>query len=132
MKLSTVSNDILPLSATTLRTIPQDSCLLIDTRPVSKFNSCHIRNAVNVNCSPLLLRRIQRGSGSVDKLFSEETKKNLQRGLCQIIVLYDDDSSEGGMLGKEMKLIATALQREKKNKSFFYLNGELRVETNSQ
>ena len=114
---------LLPLSGSSVKKLSKECCTLIDIRPRSEFNTSHISSALNIHCSPLLIRRLQRGRKSIDNLFlSDEVRGKLQKDKCQIIVLYDNDSCEGN-IRKELMQMATVFQRGKRPRTVFYLDG---------
>ena len=116
--------DLMPLSISAIRKIPQDSYLLIDVRPRAEFNLKHIVSSVNIHCSPLLLRRYQRGNKPADNLLlSEDVRRQFQIHSCHIFVLYDNDST-GENVGKEVRQMASILRSLKRTKSLFFLEGK--------
>ena len=115
--------ELLPLSASSLKKLAKDCYTLIDIRPRSEFNSNHINSAVNIHCSPLLIRRFQRGRKAIENMFmSDEVKRKLQRDTCQIVILYDADSYEG-KIGKDLMQVASVFVNGKRSKSVFFLDG---------
>ncbi|KAH7938998.1 hypothetical protein HPB52_004115 [Rhipicephalus sanguineus] len=65
-----------------LRTDPAQ-VLVIDSRPFLEFNTCHIRDAVNVCCSKIIKRRLQhdKASGRL-KTFQVCALKDVERNSC--------------------------------------------------
>ncbi|XP_064878130.1 uncharacterized protein LOC135573003 [Oncorhynchus nerka] len=56
-----------------------DSVLLIDSRPFVEYNSSHILEAVNVNCSKLMKRRLQQDKVQINELLQHSAKKKESR-----------------------------------------------------
>eukprot|EP00112_Aurelia_sp_Birch-Aquarium-sp1_P012579 Seg2645.5 transcript_id=Seg2645.5/GoldUCD/mRNA.D3Y31 product="Dual specificity protein phosphatase 6" protein_id=Seg2645.5/GoldUCD/D3Y31 len=125
MKVPSSKGELRPLSSTTLRKISQDAITLIDIRPRPEYDSSHITSAVNIHCSPLLIRRFQRGNKPVENLFlPEDVRRKLQRDPCQIVVLYDNESNEEN-ISKEIIQMASVLQHGKRSsRSIFYIDGK--------
>eukprot|EP00794_Sanderia_malayensis_P005133 gene5133-5781_t len=119
--------DLIPLSYSTLQNIPEESYMLIDIRPRVEYNLKHIISSVNIHCSPLLIRRIEKGSKSIDSLLlSDEIKRKLQRNPSLIFVLYDKDSTHG-CVSKDVKQMGSILRKLRKNKALFYLEGGMKT-----
>lgn len=119
-----MKSELLPLSGSSLKKLAKDCYTLIDIRPMSEFNLKHIGSAINIHCSPLLIRRFQRGRKSIENLFlSDEVRGKLQRDKSQLIILYDNDSYDGN-IGKELMQMANVFQRGKRPKSIFFLDGK--------
>ncbi|XP_037581938.1 dual specificity protein phosphatase 8 [Dermacentor silvarum] len=70
-----------------LRTDPA-RVLVIDSRPFLEFNTCHIRDAVNVCCSKIIKRRLQHDKVSVCELLPSDGRQ--QR--VEQVVVYDQGS----------------------------------------
>lgn len=73
--------------ASQLRTNPSQ-VLVIDSRPFLEFNTCHIRDAVNVCCSKIIKRRLQHDKVSVCELLPADRR---QQQIEQVVV-YDQGS----------------------------------------
>ena len=125
MKVPSSKGELLPLSSTSLRKISHDAITLIDIRPKPEYHSNHITSAINIHCSPLLIRRFQRGNKPIENLFlPEDVRRKLQRDPCQIVVLYDNESKEEN-ISKEIRQIASVLQHGKRSsRSIFYIDGK--------
>ncbi|XP_035809913.1 dual specificity protein phosphatase 16 isoform X2 [Amphiprion ocellaris] len=54
-----------------------DRVVLIDSRPFVDFNSAHILEAVNVNCSKLMKRRLQQDKVQISELLQHSAKKKV-------------------------------------------------------
>ena len=125
MKVPSSKGELLPLSSTSFRKISQDAITVIDIRPGPEYSSNHISSAINIHCSPLLIRRFQRGNKPIENLFlPEDVRRKLQRDPCQIVVLYDNESNEENV-SKDIRQIASLLQNGKRfSRSIFYIDGK--------
>lgn len=58
-----------------------DRVLLIDSRPFVDYNTSHILEAVNVNCSKLMKRRLQQDKVQIAELLQHSAKKKVSTGM---------------------------------------------------
>ncbi|XP_036433012.1 dual specificity protein phosphatase 16 [Colossoma macropomum] len=89
-----------------------DRVLLIDSRPFVDYNASHILEAVNVNCSKLMKRRLQQDKVQITELLQHSAKKKLElQG--QEVVVYDQSSSDPSSLSSEafLSVLLAKLQR---------------------
>ncbi|KAL7867443.1 hypothetical protein SRHO_G00088270 [Serrasalmus rhombeus] len=89
-----------------------DRVLLIDSRPFVDYNASHILEAVNVNCSKLMKRRLQQDKVQITELLQHSAKKKLElQG--QEVVVYDQSSSDPTSLSSEafLSVLLAKLQR---------------------
>lgn len=56
-----------------------DRVLLIDSRPFVDYNTSHILEAVNVNCSKLMKRRLQQDKVQISELLQHSAKKKVRK-----------------------------------------------------
>ncbi|XP_034019076.1 dual specificity protein phosphatase 16 isoform X2 [Thalassophryne amazonica] len=70
-----------------------DRVLLIDSRPFVDYNVSHILEAVNVNCSKLMKRRLQQDKVQIGELLQHSAKKKLELQADRDVVVYDHSSS---------------------------------------
>lgn len=56
-----------------------DRVVLIDSRPFVDYNASHILEAVNVNCSKLMKRRLQQDKVQIAELLQHSAKKKVKR-----------------------------------------------------
>lgn len=54
-----------------------DRVLLIDSRPFVDYNTSHILEAINVNCSKLMKRRLQQDKVQIAELLQHSAKKKV-------------------------------------------------------
>lgn len=121
---ATEKYELLPLSGSSLKKLAKDCYTLIDVRPKNEFINNHIDTAINIHCSPLLIRRFQRGGKAVENLFiPDEVRRKLQKDSYKIIILYDNNSCEG-KIAKELNQTASVFQNGKRAKSLFFLDGK--------
>ncbi|KAH7939872.1 hypothetical protein HPB52_018613 [Rhipicephalus sanguineus] len=76
-----------------LRTDPAQ-VLVIDSRPFLEFNTCHIRDAVNVCCSKIIKRRLERDKASGRRAVSvcELLPSDGRQQRIEQVVVYDQGS----------------------------------------
>ncbi|KAF1372073.1 hypothetical protein PFLUV_G00260550 [Perca fluviatilis] len=78
-----------------------DRVVLIDSRPFVDYNAAHVLEAVNVNCSKLMKRRLQQDKVQIAELLQHSAKKKLELQGDQEVVVYDQSSSDPAALGAE-------------------------------
>ncbi|XP_067282959.1 dual specificity protein phosphatase 16 [Pseudorasbora parva] len=99
-----------------------DNVLLIDCRPFGEFNACHILEAVNVNCSKLMKRRLQQDKIQITELLLHSAKRKLElQG--QEVVVYDQSSSDPASLSPDAFLSVLLAKLEKSFPSVHLLSG---------
>ncbi|KAL0964897.1 hypothetical protein UPYG_G00274090 [Umbra pygmaea] len=100
-----------------------DSVLLIDSRPFVEYNSAHILEAVNVNCSKLMKRRLQQDKVQVNELLQHSAKKKLELTEGPEVVVYDQTSSDPLTLPSEAFLTVLLAKLERSFPSVHLLSG---------
>uniref|UniRef100_A0A8D3EDJ4 Dual specificity phosphatase 16 n=1 Tax=Scophthalmus maximus TaxID=52904 RepID=A0A8D3EDJ4_SCOMX len=100
-----------------------DRVVLIDSRPFVDFNVSHILEAVNVNCSKLMKRRLQQDKVQIAELLQHSAKKKLELQGDQDVVVYDHSSSDPTALGGESFLSVLLVKLEKNFPSVHLLSG---------
>ncbi|XP_045567298.1 LOW QUALITY PROTEIN: dual specificity protein phosphatase 16-like [Salmo salar] len=100
-----------------------DSVLLIDSRPFVEYNSSHILEAVNVNCSKLMKRRLQQDKVQINELLQHSAKKKLELVGIQEVVVYDQSSSDPLTFLSEAFLTVLLAKLEKSFPSVHLLSG---------
>ncbi|XP_052441043.1 dual specificity protein phosphatase 16 [Carassius gibelio] len=99
-----------------------DRVLLIDSRPFVEYNTCHILEAVNVNCSKLMKRRLQQDKIQISELLQHSAKRKLElQG--QEVVVYDQSSTDPASLSSEAFLSVLLAKLEKSFPSVHLLSG---------
>ncbi|XP_072528777.1 dual specificity protein phosphatase 16 [Salminus brasiliensis] len=99
-----------------------DRVLLIDSRPFVDYNASHILEAVNVNCSKLMKRRLQQDKVQITELLQHSAKKKLElQG--QEVVVYDQSSSDLSSLSSEAFLSVLLAKLERCFPSVHLLSG---------
>lgn len=73
----------------------KEKVLLIDSRPFVDYNSAHILDAININCSKLMKRRLQQDKVQITELIQHSAKQKVELE-CQVqqVVVYDQSSVE--------------------------------------
>lgn len=90
-----------PIGADTLVALLEaglDQVVLIDSRPFVDYNTSHILEAINVNCSKLMKRRLQQDKIQITELLQHSAKKKVKRR-----PLLDRLSLKGQAVRQEMK-----------------------------
>lgn len=100
-----------------------DRVVLIDSRPFVDFNSAHILEAVNVNCSKLMKRRLQQDKVQISELLQHSAKKKLELQVDQEVVVYDQSSSDPTALSSESFLSVLLVKLERSFPSVHLLSG---------
>lgn len=100
-----------------------DRVVLIDSRPFVDYNSSHILEAVNVNCSKLMKRRLQQDKVQITELLQHSAKKMLELRGNQEIVVYDQGSSDVADLSSDSFLCVLLVKLEKTFPSVHLLSG---------
>ncbi|XP_029968995.1 dual specificity protein phosphatase 16 isoform X2 [Salarias fasciatus] len=98
-----------------------DRVVLIDSRPFVDYNASHILEAVNVNCSKLMKRRLQQDKVQIQELLQHSAKNKLQAD--QEVVVYDQSSSDPAALSTESFLCVLLLKLERSFPSVHLLSG---------
>lgn len=98
-----------------------DRVVLIDSRPFVDFNASHILEAVSVNCSKLMKRRLQQDKVQIQELLQHSANKKLQGD--QEVVVYDQSSSGPSSLSSESFLSVLLLKLERSFPSVHLLSG---------
>ncbi|KAG9466820.1 dual specificity protein phosphatase 16 isoform X2 [Eleutherodactylus coqui] len=76
-----------------------EKVLLIDSRPFVDYNTSHILDAVNINCSKLMKRRLQQDKVQITELIQHSAKQKVELK-CQVqqVVVYDQSSADVTLL----------------------------------
>lgn len=99
-----------------------DRVLLIDSRPFVEYNTCHILEAVNVNCSKLMKRRLQQDKIQITELLQHSAKRKFEVE-DQEVVVYDQSSPDPASLSSEAFLSILLAKLEKCFTSVHLLSG---------
>ncbi|CAN2391259.1 MAP kinase tyrosine/serine/threonine phosphatase activity [Pristimantis euphronides] len=72
-----------------------EKVLLIDSRPFVDYNTSHILDAININCSKLMKRRLQQDKVQITELIQHSAKQKVELQ-CQVqqVVVYDQSSAD--------------------------------------
>lgn len=100
-----------------------DRVVLIDSRSFVDYNASHILEAVNVNCSKLMKRRLQQDKVQIAELLQHSAKKKLELQGDQEVVVYDQSSSDPASLSSESFLSVLLLKLERSFPSVHLLSG---------
>lgn len=69
-----------PIGAGTLVALLEaglDQVVLVDSRPFTDYNTSHILEAINVNCSKLMKRRLQQDKVHITELLQHSAQKKV-------------------------------------------------------
>ncbi|KAM6895960.1 dual specificity protein phosphatase 16 [Lycodopsis pacificus] len=100
-----------------------DRVVLIDSRPFVDYNASHILEAVNVNCSKLMKRRLQQDKVLIQELLQHSAMNKLELQEDQQVVVYDHSSSLASSLSSDSFLSVLLLKLEKSFTSVHLLSG---------
>lgn len=100
-----------------------DRVVLIDSRPFVDYNTSHILEAVNVNCSKLMKRRLQQDKVQIAELLQHSAKKKLALQVDQEVVVYDQNSLDPAALGADSFLSVLLVKLERSFPSVHLLSG---------
>ena len=114
-----------PLTVINMAGSHSQKCTIIDCRSFLSFNAAHIKGALNIHCPPILKRRLQRGTTSLDSLLtSPESRRRVAE--ADTLILYEDRTQEWKELQIDdtMNIISLLLRREKLKKNLYFIKGE--------
>ncbi|XP_038610135.1 dual specificity protein phosphatase 16 [Tachyglossus aculeatus] len=97
--------------------------LLIDSRPFVDYNTAHILEAVNINCSKLMKRRLQQDKVQVTELIQHSAKHKVEVDPDQKVVVYDHSSQDVASLSADCFLTVLLGKLEKSFRSVHLLAG---------
>ncbi|XP_029350908.1 dual specificity protein phosphatase 16 isoform X2 [Echeneis naucrates] len=100
-----------------------DRVVLIDSRSFVDYNASHILEAVNVNCSKLMKRRLQQDKVQIAELLQHSAKKKLELQADQEVVVYDQNSLDPAALTSESFLSVLLGKLERSFPSVHLLSG---------
>ncbi|KAM6895594.1 dual specificity protein phosphatase 16 [Xenentodon cancila] len=100
-----------------------DRVVLIDSRPFVDYNASHILEAINVNCSKLMKRRLQQDKVQIAELLQHSAKKKLDLQGDREVVVYDQSSSDPTALGSDSFLGVLLVKLERNFPSVYLLSG---------
>ncbi|MEE6522856.1 hypothetical protein FKM82_021495 [Ascaphus truei] len=64
-----------------------EKVLLIDSRPFVEYNTAHVLEAVNINCSKLMKRRLQQDKVQITELIQHSAKHKVSRVCTEILII---------------------------------------------
>ncbi|XP_069618966.1 dual specificity protein phosphatase 16 [Ranitomeya imitator] len=91
-----------------------EKVLLIDSRPFVDYNMSHILEAININCSKLMKRRLQQDKVQITELIQHSAKQKVELE-CQVqqVVVYDQSSADVASLPTDCFLFVLLGKLEK-------------------
>lgn len=100
-----------------------EKVLLIDSRPFVEYNTSHILEAININCSKLMKRRLQQDKVLITELIQHSAKHKVDIDCSQKVVVYDQSSQDVGSLSSDCFLTVLLGKLEKCFSSVHLLAG---------
>ncbi|XP_062990447.1 dual specificity protein phosphatase 16 [Elgaria multicarinata webbii] len=99
-----------------------EKLLLIDSRPFVEYNTSHILDAVNINCSKLMKRRLQQDKVLITELIQHSAKHKFQVEIDskQEVVVYDQNSKSVASVSSD-SFLSVLLGKLEKNFSSVHL-----------
>ncbi|NXY55254.1 DUS16 phosphatase, partial [Callaeas wilsoni] len=100
-----------------------EKLLLIDSRPFVEYNTCHILDATNINCSKLMKRRLQQDKVLITELIQHSAKHKIEIDCKQEVVVYDQSSKDVTSFSSDCFLTVLLGKLEKNFSSVYLLSG---------
>ncbi|KFO27207.1 dual specificity protein phosphatase 16 [Fukomys damarensis] len=100
-----------------------EKVLLIDSRPFVEYNTSHILEAININCSKLMKRRLQQDKVLITELIQHSAKQKVDIDCSQKVVVYDQNSQDVASLSSDCFLTVLLGKLEKSFSSVHLLAG---------
>ncbi|XP_045410264.1 dual specificity protein phosphatase 16 [Lemur catta] len=100
-----------------------EKVLLIDSRPFVEYNTSHILEAININCSKLMKRRLQQDKVLITELIQHSAKHKVDIDCSQKVVVYDQSSQDVASLSSDCFLTVLLGKLEKSFNSVHLLVG---------
>ncbi|XP_004716270.1 dual specificity protein phosphatase 16 [Echinops telfairi] len=100
-----------------------EKVLLIDSRPFVEYNTSHILEAININCSKLMKRRLQQDKVLITELIQHSAKQKIDIDCSQKVVVYDQSSQDVASLSSDCFLTVLLGKLEKSFTSVHLLAG---------
>ncbi|XP_021390781.1 dual specificity protein phosphatase 16 [Lonchura striata] len=100
-----------------------EKLLLIDSRPFVEYNTSHILDAININCSKLMKRRLQQDKVLITELIQHSAKHKIEIDCKQEVVVYDQSSKDVTSLSSDCFLTVLLGKLEKNFSSMYLLSG---------
>ncbi|NWQ63597.1 DUS16 phosphatase, partial [Neopipo cinnamomea] len=100
-----------------------EKLLLVDSRPFVEYNTSHILDAININCSKLMKRRLQQDKVLITELIQHSAKHKVEIDSKQEVVVYDQSSRDVTSLSSDCFLTVLLGKLEKNFSSVYLLAG---------
>ncbi|NXD28864.1 DUS16 phosphatase, partial [Spelaeornis formosus] len=97
--------------------------LVIDSRPFVEYNTSHILDAININCSKLMKRRLQQDKVLITELIQHSAKHKIEIDCKQEVVVYDQSSKDVTSLSPDCFLTVLLGKLENNFSSVYLLSG---------
>ncbi|XP_033004130.1 dual specificity protein phosphatase 16 [Lacerta agilis] len=100
-----------------------EKLLVIDSRPFVEYNTSHILDAININCSKLMKRRLQQDKVLITELIQHSAKHKVEIDSKQEVVVYDQSSKNVASVSSDSFLTVLLGKLEKNFSSVHLLAG---------
>ncbi|NXU14743.1 DUS16 phosphatase, partial [Pardalotus punctatus] len=100
-----------------------EKLLLIDSRPFVEYNTSHVLDAININCSKLMKRRLQQDKVLITELIQHSAKHKIEIDCKQEVVVYDQSSKDVTSLSSDCFLTVLLGKLERNFSSVYLLSG---------
>ncbi|NXO00409.1 DUS16 phosphatase, partial [Rhinopomastus cyanomelas] len=100
-----------------------EKLLLIDSRPFVEYNTSHILDAININCSKLMRRRLQQDKVLITELIQHSAKHKIEIDCNPEVVVYDQSCKDVTSLSADCFLTVLLGKLEKHFSSVYLLSG---------
>ncbi|GCB64938.1 hypothetical protein scyTo_0014833, partial [Scyliorhinus torazame] len=87
--------------------------LVIDSRSFVEYNAAHILDAVNINCSKLMKRRLQQDKVQIIELIQHSAKQKITLDGGQEVVVYDQCTQDVNAISSDCFLSVLLSKLEK-------------------
>ncbi|XP_078272848.1 dual specificity protein phosphatase 16 [Rhinoraja longicauda] len=91
-----------------------DKVLVIDSRSFVEYNASHLLDAVNINCSKLMKRRLQHDKVQIVELIQHSAKQKIEVDVTQEVVVYDQCTQDVSRLPSDSFTSVLLSKLEKK------------------
>ncbi|XP_055506011.1 dual specificity protein phosphatase 16 [Leucoraja erinacea] len=100
-----------------------DKVLVIDSRSFVEYNASHLLDAVNINCSKLMKRRLQQDKVQIVELIQHSAKQKIEVDVTQQVVVYDQCTQDVSRLATDSFTSVLLSKLEKKFNNVSLLAG---------
>ncbi|XP_060695816.1 dual specificity protein phosphatase 16 isoform X1 [Hemiscyllium ocellatum] len=102
-----------------------EKVLIIDSRSFVEYNASHILDAVNINCSKLMKRRLQQDKVQIIELIQHSAKQKIAFDDEQDVVVYDQCTQDASAISSDCFLAVLLSKLEKSFNNVSLLIGRI-------